>query len=441
MLQALKTYIRNNQIFTKNILSVFALKGVALLLSFVMTPMYIVFFENNSFLGVWYTILSIMTWILTFDLGIGNGLRNNLAYALAQKNKLRCKSLISSAYISLGVFSTIVFVVLWLIIPWVNWQKVLNSNIDAEIIQQVITLLLLGLVIQFFFKIVVSILYAIRKTAYANLLPVLTNMMILFFLLFSPETSDNSRFVLLAIVYSIASILPLIISTIIVFSTTLKEYRPSYKNFSIEASKQVLMIGGLFFFIQIGLLVVNSTNQVLINTFFGGEAVVQYTVYYRLYYMAIMFFSLITQPTWSEISIKYGESNIRWIKKAYRFLLLISSVIVACTIAVTMALKKIFLVWLGSNNIVPVNYTTGIVFLIWIAIELVVMSSTCVANGMSKLRIQAVTVGAAAVLKVPVTFVLVSIWKDWASIIVAHSIVLLPIAIFQSLGLRRHLLH
>jgi O-antigen/teichoic acid export membrane protein len=48
--------------------------------------------------GVWFTLLSLLSWISFFELGVGNGLKNQLIAVLAQGDKLSARELVSAAY-------------------------------------------------------------------------------------------------------------------------------------------------------------------------------------------------------------------------------------------------------------------------------------------------------------------------------------------------------
>ena len=86
-------------------------KGGALVISLFTMPAYMRFFQNQEVLGLWFTVLSVLNWILTFDLGVGNGLRNHLTTAFALNDRKAAQQCISSAYVTIGatalVFSSV----------------------------------------------------------------------------------------------------------------------------------------------------------------------------------------------------------------------------------------------------------------------------------------------------------------------------------------------
>ena len=91
-----------------NVAGTFLIKGLAMVMTLFTMPIYIRYFDNKEAVGIWFGLVSVLNWILTFDLGIGNGLRNNLVGAFAEKNDKLIKELISSAEkesISIDTFS------------------------------------------------------------------------------------------------------------------------------------------------------------------------------------------------------------------------------------------------------------------------------------------------------------------------------------------------
>ena len=82
----------NNKIVLKNVMGAFLVKGLGVIVSLFTMPAYLRFFNNDIVLGLWFTVLSVLHWILNFDFGIGNGLRNHLSEELAKNNILKAKN-------------------------------------------------------------------------------------------------------------------------------------------------------------------------------------------------------------------------------------------------------------------------------------------------------------------------------------------------------------
>ena len=433
----LSSWVSNNKLLTKNISGVVLLKGASMILNFVMTPMYLDYFKDQDVLGIWYTLQSILIWILTFDLGVGNGIRNQLAAAIAKGDDEQEKTIVSSGYIVFSIMTVVMVFLLAIIVPIVDWQKALNSSMNIATLNNVLIITTIGIVLQFFFKIVISILMALRKNILANSLTIFTNIIILLYLLVPIDISDDEKFEMLAIIYTLATIFPLVIITIYIFRAPLKHIRPSIRAWDKNIGKEVLKVGGVFFVIQLGLLVINSTNQFLINFYFGGEAVVDYTLYYRLYSTAPMIFTLFTQPVWSEISIRYAKSDILWVRKIYRAMILLAAVISVGCLIVTCGLPFVFRIWLGDGT--QASRWIGLIYAMWNMVEVFTYAGTCIANGMTKLNCQMYFTIGAAMAKIPIMLFCAAIFPNWISVVIAHVLILVPLMIAQNVVLTRQL--
>jgi hypothetical protein len=77
------------------------IKVVALLIGLLMYPMYLKYFGNQTSivstsgskttqgavaLGAWLVIIQILSWVLMFDIGIGNGLKTKLVESLSKND-------------------------------------------------------------------------------------------------------------------------------------------------------------------------------------------------------------------------------------------------------------------------------------------------------------------------------------------------------------------
>lgn len=68
--------------YLRQIKGAVAYKAVAMASSFLAIPLMIGYLGQEQF-GVWSTLLTVISWVVFFDLGVGNGLRNKVAESLA----------------------------------------------------------------------------------------------------------------------------------------------------------------------------------------------------------------------------------------------------------------------------------------------------------------------------------------------------------------------
>ncbi len=103
---------RNNHertaLINKNIFFSLILKGGSVLITLLMVPLTINYVNPVQY-GIWLTIGTIVYWFTVMDIGLGNGLKNEIAYSLAVNDESKIKSYVSTTYavfslISLGLF-------------------------------------------------------------------------------------------------------------------------------------------------------------------------------------------------------------------------------------------------------------------------------------------------------------------------------------------------
>ena len=190
IIDKIKNLSSKDRIVYANVLGAFAVKGAALIVSLFTMPAYMRYFSDQQALGVWFTVLSVLSWILNFDLGIGNGLRNKLTAALTLKDRVSAKEYIASAYWMIGAVVAVITVVGCALLPHVNWNGVFNVDVavvSAKTLKAVVLCAFVGIMLQFFFRLISSILYAMQKSALNNLIALVTSVLQLLFVLVAPS--------------------------------------------------------------------------------------------------------------------------------------------------------------------------------------------------------------------------------------------------------------
>lgn len=438
--QKLSNASDNDKIVYRNVIGAFIVKGGALFISLFTLPAYINFFNNDVVLGVWYTILSLLNWILNFDLGIGNGLRNHLSTALSANDKEATKKYISSAYFSIGV---IVFVAS-LIFPFVIRLFDLNSvfNISTEMVSPKslyisLVIVFIGVMIQFWLKLINSVLYAMQKSSVNNFLVLCTNTMVLIVALVYPSGSNDTNVIVMAVFHAIAVALPLLIATIVVFSGKLRYAVPSIKCVTKTHTKSVLSLGGTFFLIQIAYMIIMSTNEFLITKTAGSAYVVDYQAYYKLFSLGSTVFALALTPIWSVITKVKAENNYSWIRSTYKRFMVLAAVFSVGELLIIPLIKPLMNIWLGENALQNISIGTGTLFAILGCLMIFNSVLSSVANGLGALKIQAICFVVGAVAKIPLSYVLVNILDSWNGVIISNIICMGIYCILQPLFMKK----
>ena len=118
--------IKNNKL-RLNIISNFFLKGFSILISFLTIPLMLNYLNNEEY-GLWILVLSITNWIYTFDIGIGNGLKNKIAQYLSLKNYSEIKKYIITSYFFVAILSLIIFGLICILFNILNLNTLLKVN-------------------------------------------------------------------------------------------------------------------------------------------------------------------------------------------------------------------------------------------------------------------------------------------------------------------------
>lgn len=427
---------KSNRKLANNVIAAFAIKGTGLLVSIIGLPLYISYFDNKTALGVWFTLHTLVGWILSFDIGVGNGLRNKLTIALANKDYESGKSLISSAYSVMGLLTILIAFIVSIICHLINWNSALNidpSVIDGNTLTNGTFIMFVGVLGCFFFQIVRGQLYALQLSSVNNFLHMSTNICMVAILFVLPKDGDvASKFTTLAIAYAIIINLPYTIATIIVHKfSILKNCSPSLKYISKDATRAVVGLGLTFFVVQLLHMAINVSNEFFITTCFDPKYCVDYQIYFRFFSLLGTLIMLALTPLWSAITKAYAEKRYMWIYKLNKFLTLIAVGAVGIQCLMLLILQPLINLWLRDSAI-TVDYLAASFFLMY-SVEMIWVSvqSTMVA-GLGKLKTQLIFYSIAVLTKVVIILTVSHFYPEgWMCVVLATALGLLPYCIIQ----------
>ena len=422
-----------------NIGSAFVIKGLALFISFISLPAYIKYFDNDMILGLWFTILSVLTWVLTFDFGIGNGLRNKIVKPLQENNYKEVKEYISSSYIVLGFLTIIIAIFVIPLVFLLDWNKIFNVSvtlIDNELLVTVVLINVITILLQFFIRIINSIIYALNKSAINNFLALITASSQVLFLVFYKGNSINSNLIILSIVHLLCVVVPLLFVTIYIFIKDLKGLSPKIKYYNKDKAKIVLVNGGAIFINQILYLFLTATNAFLISYFISPDQVVEYQIYYRIFILSGSLYMLALTPLWSAVTKAHVESNYKWINKYFNLMILGALLVSLLQLFAIVLLQFAFDFWLG-NNAPTVNYIWATIFALFGGIFILQSTVSTFAMGFNKTKLQARMYGFAVIIKLILIPILTQYYQLWIIVVLIDLVVFVPYVIAEYFDLKK----
>ena len=193
------------------------LKPVSILISFVLVPITVSFLGDFSY-GLWATILSIVSWIGFFDIGIGNGLRNHLTKAISSNDYVNARKLIATAYLVITVISFLVLAILILLIQMIDWRTLLKVQFyDISEIRYILLVNFVFICLNFIFRLITTIYYSMQQASATGLMQILNQLLNFFGVLLLTFFSFDKTLLGISVIYGVSALLTNIIFTIIFF--------------------------------------------------------------------------------------------------------------------------------------------------------------------------------------------------------------------------------
>lgn len=428
------------------------IKVVALAIGLFIYPMYVKYFGNQTAivditgsptthgaiaLGTWLVILQILSWVLMFDIGIGNGLKTKLVESFNKKDDETSKKLISSSYISNLLIVGGLLCVGLPIIFFIDFNSLLNISTDVipvSTLQLAFALAFISICLEFVLKVILNIYQAMQKQVIASLFPLISTILLLIFVYFARFESMATALITISAFYIVSINLPLIILTIVCFSGKLKNCAPSFKYWSIKTAKSVVLLGGVYFLIQIFLLVINSTNKVIISNVFGPAMVTNYEPYLKIFSAICAVASAISLPIWTltiraDVNKEYG-----WLKKAEKLIIVFIALFAVGSLMAAAVLQLVFNLWLKSNSF-EINYANAFIFAVWAIASISSYFTSGISNGLKILKPQLIVYGIGSVTKIPLFFLIHHLIpnSDWSLLLMIDAAIMFSAAIIMAI--------
>lgn len=387
----------------KNIIGSLIIKGCSIIVSLMLVPMTLGYVSSELY-GIWLTLSSIMLWLNFFDVGFTLGLKNKLAEAVAKEDWKKGKSLVSTTYFMVALIFVPLCCILEAIVPHTDWASFLNVDPQYnEEIKKALYVLVGCFCLQMVVSVLSAVVAAFQKVALSSAFPVIGNILSLLIIYMLTKLCPPSL-VALAFAISLTPIIVITIASIVLYQGKFKNVAPSIHSIETSNIKDLFSLGFKFFIIQIQVVILYQTTNILISNVSGPEDVTNYNISYKYLGIAMMIYTIILAPLWPAFTDAYTKKDFTWMKNIYRkmsILYIASALVLIIMVAIS---PIIYNLWVGDKVSVPFLMTTivGLYMVIhsWDSLQVNMI------NGIGTIKLQTYIVALGLIVHIPLSLLL-----------------------------------
>ncbi|AQG81684.1 lipopolysaccharide biosynthesis protein [Spirosoma montaniterrae] len=354
--------------------------------------------------GLWLTIGSITALQLITDLGIANGLRNRLAEAWAANNWPEARAYLSTAYVYYGLVQFALIIVFLVVYRYIPWQHLLTAQYDNATLQRVLLVVVVTTSVRSVADLLSCSLLAVQKSGLAALLQLLISISTLTGIWLVAKFVQQDRLWAVALVSGLLPVLLLSIASLILYRTTLRKLRPTWRLIDSRQARSLLPLSSSFLVIQLTVLVIYHTDNLLIAYLYGPAAVTPYAIALRCFGALILLFSVVLTPYWSAFTEAYVKKDTVWMQSAYRHMQRLWLVYAFGVLLVFGLSDQLYAYWI--NDRVHVPWQLSACMALFAAINGWNTITASISNGLSKVRLQVYYSVIAAAINIPLSLFL-----------------------------------
>lgn len=342
---------------TRGIVTALLSRGVTVLMPLITVPMALGHLGATSY-GAWTAALSLTSFAVFADLGLGVGLMTRLAGMDLASQGSEARKLVSSAYAAVGAVVGLLITAMWVSSIWVSWGRIVGgASADNDLIVLVtLTIFLINVVT----ALIVRVQFGVHQVSRSNLWQAVGSVTgVLGVALASLLDTSAPVFVILA------SGLPSTVALLNAFwffaGRQGRLIRPAFRLVTWTDCRSLVGVGIRFSAITVLLSIGMSTDAVIIAHTVDLDVVPDYAITARLFGMLSAVVSALSIPLWTANARALHTNDLAWVRHMTKRMVVVSTMSVSALSVVAIALAPIFIdVWLGGAIAPSVALLSGL---------------------------------------------------------------------------------
>lgn len=385
--------------YKKDVILNYICRAFAILLGLLAVRLNLLYL-GSSLYGIWVTIISIVQWMNYGDFGISNGLRNELAKAVGEEDEEKEKVIIYSATRVMCKMALGLFCGFAVIVEVLFYTHILDSFLRIPIL-----ITNIFFCINFVLGASRAVAYAYQKswlTSFAQFSNVFLSVVLVFILI---QCKNEANLIVFSITIGFAGVFANLILIVILHCKRIPVFLFGKKFKDLCDTKfvrSIFHIGIGFFILQLCGLVLDSTDNLIINKLFGADLVTKYSIITKVYNTGNMLFAILLTSFWSAVTVMMVKGDFIWIKRQIKKLLFFAFCFGIGCIFVSLLFNKIIIIWLGKSAI---YFEPSLILVFCLYESLCAFGSIYVnvANGLGRIKMQITTGVIGALFNIPLS--------------------------------------
>lgn len=299
--------------------------------------------------GMWMICTSIFSFMTFADLGMGNGLVNVISKNDGLGKHEDTSQYVSSVFFILLGVSIAIGIFMFLIFPYVNWEKVFNVNSSIAVRESSSVILILTAVVMMNLPlgVVQKVQIGYQQSHVNNIWLSLGSILGLVGVLVSVYFEAGLPWLVGSMMGG-----PLIANAIngaILFFYDRPNLLPSIKNFRMAAGKSMVKLGFVFFLLQMFSLMANTFDNIIIAQVLGASSVATYAIAKKVFIFTQLSQHFIV-PLWPAFNEAMARGEYRWARSSLEKIIKASMLMGAlCALPVLIFGDLIIQYWVNSD--------------------------------------------------------------------------------------------
>lgn len=330
-----------------------ALRGSSFVVVLVSVPLTLSLLGPIRF-GLWMTLASVVALLGATDLGIGNGVLNNVARAFGQGDATAARRYVASGLVALAGIAAAAGALFLLVYPIIPWARLYNVAGDAAASAEAgpatatfVLTFLVGLPLGLAGYVRSAYQEGFVQSAFVGL----GNMLTLALLVLATAVRASLPILVLAI--TIGPLVAAATNLVVLFRFQRPWLTPRWSDVTVLATRSVVGVGFAFMALQVAYIVGFQADRLVVAQVIGPVAVGDYSVVSRLFSIPAGLAVIASVPLWPAYREAILRSDITWVRVTLkRSLVVVLAVTVPLAIGLSIVGPALVAVW-TRGGLVP----------------------------------------------------------------------------------------